>query len=443
VICEELARAFDVPQAAATLFERDGSSLVVVAEYCAQGRPSALGAVIAVADNYATQYVLTHRTPLAIVDAQTDPRQASFHDLARLRGTASLLIVPLMIRDRLIGTLGLDAIERREFSADEIALAQTVAAAASRALENAYLHEDIQRELADRRRAEETFHTLLESAPDAIIISDTADLIVMINTQTERLFGYPRDELVGRQRDLVLLGSGPAVPVEGAAPVVKPARDLVARRKDGSTFPADVSVGSLRIEDGSLVMSTVRDITERKQVERLKDEFIATVSHELRTPLTSIRGALGLIAGGVAGDLPDQLRQLIEIAHSNSVRLVRLVNDILDIEKIETGQIPFALRPIELVPLVEQALAANQADADQFGVRFVLHHGPSDLEVVADHDRLTQVLTNLLSNAAKFSPRGSKVDISVSRLEHMLRIAVCDRGSRVIPAGGSTRAGGR
>jgi len=160
-VCQELAGALDIPQAAFALLDADEKQLTVVAEYPAQGRPSALGAVIPVAGNQATQYVLEHRTPLVIGDAQTDPRQAVIHDLERQRGTVSLLIVPLMIRDQVIGTLGLDATELREFTPEEIDLVQNVAAAAGQALENAQLHEAVQKELAERKQAEERLRASL------------------------------------------------------------------------------------------------------------------------------------------------------------------------------------------------------------------------------------------------------------------------------------------
>jgi len=171
-----------------------------------------------------------------------------------------------------------------------------------------------------------------------------------------------------------------------------------------------------------------RDITERKQIDRMKNEFISTVSHELRTPLTSISGSLGLIAGGVAGELPGQAKAMVDIAHRNSERLVRLINDILDIEKIESGKMVFNLNPQELMPLVEHAIETNSAYGEQFGIRFVLEKTAPGVKVNVDSDRLMQVFANLLSNAAKFSAPNDEVFISVSIHENKIRIAVTDHG---------------
>ncbi|MBD2084137.1 PAS domain S-box protein [Coleofasciculus sp. FACHB-542] len=179
------------------------------------------------------------------------------------------------------------------------------------------------------------------------------------------------------------------------------------------------------------VLAIVRDITERKEMERLKNEFVSIVSHELRTPLTSVRGSLSLIAGGVTGEIPNEAKALVNIAYKNTERLILLINDILDIEKIESGKMDFHLQPLELMPLVEQALEANRGYGEQFGVQLVLESELSGVQVNVDRDRLMQVLTNLLSNAAKFSPPNGTVTLSVSRptqSPNTIRVAVTDCG---------------
>ncbi|MDQ2997272.1 MAG: PAS domain S-box protein [Chloroflexota bacterium] len=176
------------------------------------------------------------------------------------------------------------------------------------------------------------------------------------------------------------------------------------------------------------VLAIVRDITDRKNIERMKNEFISTVSHELRTPLTSIRGALGLIVGGIAGEVPPKALVMVEIAAKNSERLIRLINDILDIDKIESGKMIFNLQPLELTLLLEHVIDMNRAYGQQFDVTFTLESRLASAWVYADSDRLIQALTNLLSNAAKFSTHGAQVLISLARHGEMLRIAIQDRG---------------
>jgi PAS domain S-box-containing protein len=170
------------------------------------------------------------------------------------------------------------------------------------------------------------------------------------------------------------------------------------------------------------------DITELRRIDRMKTEFVSTVSHELRTPLTSIRGSLGLISGGVAGELPEAVKSLVGIAKSNCERLIRLINDILDSEKIESGKLRLDLQVVDIRQLVQQALAANEGFASQHGVSLVMRAPETPLHVRIDSDRMTQVLTNLLSNAVKFSPAGSPVEVRLSRTAQKVRVEVVDVG---------------
>jgi len=175
-----------------------------------------------------------------------------------------------------------------------------------------------------------------------------------------------------------------------------------------------------------------RDISERKRVERMKTDFISLVSHELRTPLTSIRGALGLVAGGVAGELPETARGLVDIASRNSDRLARLVNDILDVERIESEQMGFRLAPQDLAALAKQAVEANQTYGHLYGVSLRIVDADRAL-VRVDADRMQQVLGNLLSNAVKFSPRGGVVEVGVTARNGRVRLRVVDRGKGISP----------
>jgi PAS domain S-box-containing protein len=170
------------------------------------------------------------------------------------------------------------------------------------------------------------------------------------------------------------------------------------------------------------------DITELRRIDRMKSEFVATVSHELRTPLTSIRGSLGLLSGGVGGDLPAPARSLIGIAQNNCDRLIRLVNDILDSEKIESGKMAFDLETLAMKPLLDQALAANEGFAAQHRVSLRLGAPSTPILAHVDADRLAQVVTNLVSNAVKFSPAGSTVEVSLRSDAGRVRVEVRDRG---------------
>jgi signal transduction histidine kinase len=182
------------------------------------------------------------------------------------------------------------------------------------------------------------------------------------------------------------------------------------------------------------LLRALRYAIERQIMERLKDEFVSSVSHELRTPLTSIAGSLGLLVAKAAGNLPDPVARLLSIAHRNSQRLVRLVNDILDIEQMESGRVAFSFTRVEVRSLVEQAIEASRGFAEGCGVRIRLETRCAAREVRADSDRLAQVVTNLLSNAIKFSPADSEVVVAIEQETDAVRISVRDHGSGISAA---------
>ncbi|NEX92244.1 response regulator [Caulobacter sp. 17J65-9] len=273
---------------------------------------------------------------------------------------------------------------------------------------------------------------VFDAATDGILLVTQQGLIENANPAAERLFGYEEGELDGVDTRQIR----PPNEADGALSILwSPEkvqqggyrRDVTGQRKDGSTFPMEVSVTYAHLPEGERAVIFIRDISSRREVERLKDEFVSTVSHELRTPLTSIAGSLGLVAGGAAGPLPEKAARLIGIAQSNSQRLVRLINDMLDLEKLESGTLPFLMAPIDLAETATRAIDAMRGYADQFGVELALEPGPP-VKVRADSDRLVQILNNLISNAVKYSPRGDAVRVRVAREGSKARVSVVDAG---------------
>ncbi len=287
--------------------------------------------------------------------------------------------------------------------------------------------------------AEEKFRLAVEACPSGMVMTDGTGIIVLVNTAAECLFGYRRQDLVGRRMEILIperlrgeyFKQRAAFALNPQARRLQPSRELFGLRRDATEFPVEIWFNPIQTGDGLFVLSVIVDIGERRRMDRLKDEFVSTVSHELRTPLTSIAGSLGLLMGGAAGKLPEAAVRLVGIAESNSSRLVRLINDILDIEKIESGQVVFQFKRIEVRALLEQAIEANRAYADGFGVRLHLESVAAGAELYADPDRLAQVLTNLLSNAIKFSPRGGEVAVAAERRAEIVCISVRDHGDGI------------
>ncbi len=259
---------------------------------------------------------------------------------------------------------------------------------------------------------------------DDATISWTWDgVITTWNRGAEKMYGYTAAEIVGRPMAILLTPDHAGYEALVLNPIARGERvnqiETVRLHKDGRA--SDMSLVASPIRDASNTITggwaIARDIAECKQIDRMKSEFISTVSHELRTPLTSIRGALGLVTGGVTGTMSPQAQTMLDIAYKNSERLVRLINNILDIEKIEAGKMTVHEQVVELTPLVEQALEANQSYAKRFGVSYVLSHVELGVQVNGNAARLLQVLTNLLANAAKFSQANGTVEVSVVRRE--------------------------
>jgi PAS domain S-box-containing protein len=275
------------------------------------------------------------------------------------------------------------------------------------------------------RRSEEYLRAVMTSAAEGIITLTPEGRGSFVNPSAARMLGYEPSELQGRVlSDLIVEGDLRAYGSDSAG-------DGVFRRKDGTTFPVIYNTMTIRLEGGDSGGTVVSflDITERRQIERMKDEFVSVVGHELRTPLTSIRGSLGLMAGGVFGALDDQGTRMLDIAISNTDRLVRLINDTLDIERIESGRVTMQKVPCRTDDLVAQAIEAMRGQADSLGVRLV-----SDADTLllrADPDRVLQTLTNLISNAIKFSPRGEEVRVTAHGLTDMALFSVADHGRGV------------
>jgi len=291
---------------------------------------------------------------------------------------------------------------------------------------------EMTRKLRDTTVSRDYLDRVLETMGECLVVTGPDGTITRVNPAVCSLSGVGEDELLGQNcRDLFRAPQGhvsllDALGPDGSAHGLE--TELLAR--GGEAVPVMISVGAMEESAGRARSYVVvaADIGERLRHEQQKDEFVTMVHHEVRAPLTAVRGAIGLLAGGVAGELGERGQELVEIALRNSERMGRLVNDILASRKLDSGRMEFHFEKLEMMPLVEQAIDSTAAYATKHQVRIEFSERVPGAEVQVDPDRMIQVLTNVLSNAVRFSAADDVVIVKASRHDQMLRVAVSDAG---------------
>ena len=372
---------------------------------------------------------------------------------------ASLLVVPLMSRERCVGVLSLTrGSESPAYDSEDLSLAQELADRAALAVENAVLLTDLEQRVVDVKKGEEKFRQLLESAPDAIVIIDPSGQIVLINAQAEALFGYSRRELLGQTVEMLIPSAYRARHPDLRAGYFKAPRlrhtmaaglDLYGLRKDGSEFAAEINLSPISTPEGQLVTAVILDVTERKRLEesrartleletqnrraqeasRLKSEFLANMSHELRTPLNAIIGFSALMHAGKAGPMSETQTEYLGDILTSSRHLLQLINDILDLAKVEAGRIEIQPQAVDLSRVAAEVKDILRGLAVEKHVEITLEIADELADVVTDPRLLKQVLYNYLSNAIKFtSERGAILVKMAPAAADRFKLSVRDNG---------------
>lgn len=432
VTAKHMVDLMDVDHCSVLIFEEGAGMGMVVAEYPQTGT---VGQRLSRTDNPAIDRVLTTKKPLAVTDILEEPLMEPARETLAEMGVRALLIAPLVARDQVIGTIGLDVLHRPyEFSGEEQELCRTIAAQAAIATSNARLLYDLQQQSrALTRKSQELaaesskLDAILTNMADGLVVTDLAGRIMLSNPAFKTIAGLPigrslRGRLLDETFSLLTLRAVIADAMDNPDQITAANLDLA----DGRVLKATASAlrmrqGGAMFQESQLkgVVTVLRDITHEVEVDRLKTEFISAVSHELRTPLTSILGFANLIrsrfrrriAPFVAGDAKarqtaDRILENLAIIETESQRLTRLINDLLDIAQMESGRVEWHMGDVDVGQVIRDSVTAAAALAREKGLTVnlaVLAPLPS---VWGDRDRLVQVMTNLLSNAIKFTDEG-------------------------------------
>lgn len=385
-------------------------------------------------------WVLQHRQAALIPDLSTDPRWVPGPESAQQK---SGLAVPIGVAGETLGVLLLLSTREGFFTEDHLRLVEAAAAQIANAVNNATLYDLIRQQAEDlgamlRQQQVEAakMQAILEGVADGVLFADASGRIVLFNAAAERILEIPRREALGRSiREMLGLygveGRKWLATVEewAAHPADRTPEDFIAERLQlGDRV---VSVHASPVIRGKEYLGTVsvfRDITAEVEADRAKSEFISTVSHELRTPMTSIKGYADLLALGMAGPLNDQQKHFINIIRNNAERMVALVNDLLDISRIESGRLQLELRALHIHEVVDQVVTALQPRAQNKNLTLTVGV-PTDLPPVwGDPTRVAQILTNLISNAIQYTPPGGRITVSAQVNGDMLEVSVADTG---------------
>jgi PAS domain S-box-containing protein len=386
-----------------------------------------------------------------IPDATNDPR-FQYPEEAKSESIRSILVVPLMLRETPIGVMRLYTEDIHQFSNEEIGFVSAIANLGAIAIENAKLYQALKEELGDlaedvnemAERLHESrlqlarqmdalsyeknrLETILASMGEGVIVIDLDHKVLLVNAAAEAMLDVHHADVIGKNGDSVLpLKKTELERILQTASGVKPSPPLVKKHRDKVL---SILINQIPDECGQPfgVVSLLRDITEQAAVEAVKTEFISVVSHELRTPLTPIKGYIDLILEGDAGELTEEQRDYLKIVEVNTDRLVALVNDLLDISRIEAGKIDLEVKPFAIEEVIQDVVAVHRKQIDSRGLSLTVSLPPRLPWVKADKARITQVLNNLISNAYKYTFSGG-ITVSAIPDGEYLEVTVSDTG---------------
>ena len=384
--------------------------------------------------------VFETRQPYISSDIQKDDKSKFQHGFMLREGIVSAAFVPIMSKNRFLGMMMVGSFKLHGFSQYEIDLLMAFGSQIGTALENARLYDEVSKGKA-------YIENLVENAADLIISTNLDDHILTWNRGAEVLFGYSKDEVIGKHLSILLPPDRvheleemrAKVQISGALRDI----EIRSKKKDGVLIYLSLSVSPIRDLEGKIVgfLRVAKDITEKKRYERrlkeldkMKSDFVSNVSHELRTPLTSIKGSVDNMLDGLTGSLNEKQIRYLSRIKSNTYRLSRLINDLLDLSRIESGRVEVRPTTLPLTALTEEVAEHMRALAAEKLIRIEVPSSDPSVTVWADRDKVTQVLMNLIGNAVKFTPQDGKVTVALEKNGNdYIQISVADTGPGILP----------
>jgi PAS domain S-box-containing protein len=350
-------------------------------------------------------------------------------------GVVSTAAAPILSKSRVLGIIVVGSRKFHTFAKREVHLLKAFGAQLGAALENAQLYEQV-------NRGRDYIENLLENAGDAIVSTNAQDAILSWNRAAEVIFGYSREEVIGENLAMLAPQSHPTELVELRTKIelTGPMRNLEVRRrrKDGSIFNVALAVSPIRSKDDEIIgfLYIAKDITEAKryekrlrQLDHMKSDFVSNVSHELRTPLTAIKGSVDNMLDGITGELNEKQSRYLMRIKNNADRLGRLINELLDLSRIESGKIDLVRANLPVVSLAKEVAEILRPVAAEKLISLEVSHNGDEVYAWADRDKITQVLVNIVGNAVKFTPANGKVTIAVDQAgQKSVTVSVRDTG---------------
>lgn len=376
--------------------------------------------------------------PVVINDAAADGRIPK--DAIAEWGIRSLLVVPMKIRKKVIGALLAANRDGGPFETRDLRVFETIANYGAAAIAHADLHAKAEAALLQLEDEKAKAEAVLAQLGDGVVVCDTQGRVIIVNEAAEKIVGLQHNEMIGK--GLVELHP-PEYRKEAETIMTELSRSKPAAGlfwEQNINLPGKkvvrINVRPVFLKSGAFAgMATLlQDITESVTLDEAKSEFISTVAHELKTPLTSLKGSLGLILGGAVGEIEPRLLEMMKIAENNCNRLIRLVDDMLDMAKIDTGHLALEMDIVSVQDRVKNAVDQMRQFADEQDVTLSVKVIGHPRKVIGDGDRIEQVVTNLLSNAIKFSPAGASVEVTVKQVHGYVKVSVTDHGTGIPPS---------